>query len=843
MPKASKARRQGSKRERKLTGFQTPPSVMPAELSPAPQLQDSPTCSVMRKTSLLRKSQGPPVRGATASLSALSPSLPSALSQEHASFGVAESPSTPPRPPPALPSSSAFVNAAGPSPPAPPSMVFSSSQGPPTILTSSPPPPQSPQLAVYATPSSSATLPPPPHAPSPTQAQPAKQQQADRPLLLGASYRAAVMRRTSLHELAALRSLRSRTFSGQWANRGQMLLSPLLSRLRSSSSSSTPHQSLQPTQLQANGAAGTCNVGSDEYTRLHEQQQPSKLRWHDERRDHQASVPSFDTGRRSPSRTSASQPADPVPIQPRYPASKTAGCSRCNEASQLVGSHGPFQTTVFYFVLLVAFVLPFHTLPLRIANHDVDHWCARPAHLRNMSTELWKEVMIPRTEDGRYSRCRMNAEWNSTGIATVPCVKWEFAQSTYGASIVQDYDLVCERAWFLPLSCCAFATGAICTLIVFGPIADRFGRKPVIQFSTVVLQAAGIVILFSTIMNSFIAMRLLQGAATSTLFNTSFVLLIEVLSPEHRTLYSIAAMMGKVFGAVIAAVMMWAKFSWYTLQLTSMLPCLLMFSIFTALLESPRWLLARGNVEEAEAVIMQAAMLNGESMFEVRQQLARTRRDIERGHSGGAAEDGRCDSQRARSRKRNSVILCYLWTVTAVASEAASLKIHYLDLYPAALLALSSLLSFPTELVAIVSAARLGRRASQSWALGLAAFACFVAATLGDDSAVPSAALLLVASVSVDASQVVGTLYTAEMYPTVVRCTGLSLCKCFSAAASVATPLAVYLGLLPVSSVPLGLVSLMCVTAAYLAMRLPDTQECTVLPDQLADAPFDLTPQ
>ncbi|XP_037579490.1 solute carrier family 22 member 13-like [Dermacentor silvarum] len=337
-------------------------------------------------------------------------------------------------------------------------------------------------------------------------------------------------------------------------------------------------------------------------------------------------------------------------------------------------------------------------------------------------------------------------------------------------------------------------------------------------------------------------MRLLQGAATSTLFNTSFVLLIEVLAPERRTLYSIAAMMGKVFGAVIAAVMMWAKFSWYTLQLTSMLPCLLMLSTFAVLLESPRWLLARGNVEEAETVIMQAATLNGQSLFEVRQQLARSRRDVERGRLDTAAADVHGDSKHARGRKRNSVILCYLWTVTAVASEAASLKIHYLDLYPAALLVLSSLLSFPTELVAIVSAARLGRSASLTWALGLAALACFVAATLSDDNTVPSAVLLLVASVSVDASQVVGTLYTAEMYPTVVRCTGLALCKCFSAAASVATPLAVYLGLLPVSSWPLGVVSLMCVTAAYLAMRLPDTKECTVLPDQLSDAPFDSTP-
>ncbi|KAH7948069.1 hypothetical protein HPB52_018300 [Rhipicephalus sanguineus] len=838
MPKIPKPRRR--KRERKMTGFQTPPSSMPGETASAQEFPDIRSTSLTkRKESRQPKTEVPLLTEAT-----VSPlSLPSTFLQETA--GVAASP--PAVPLPVLSFSSASTNADGRSPLPPPSMVSSSGPGlSPMVLASRAEPPASQPGACAVPNSTTAPLHLPTQVPSPPEVQTAKQRDADRPLLLGASYGVAARRHTSLRELAALRSMRLRSLSGEWVNRGQMLLTPLLSRLRSSSSGGSPQWPQQSAQMQqtANVQVAAESGASDERARLAEQPQRhrSKLRWYDERHDHHDSAPCVGQNIPSSSRTSGSLAADPVQSSRHSPALKATGCSQCEESSQLVGKHGAFQTTVFYFVLLVAFVLPFQTLPLRIVNHDVDYWCARPSHLRNISTEMWKEVMIPRSEDDRYSRCRMNAEWNTTAIATVPCQKWEYAQSTYGISIVQDFNLVCERAWYLPLSCSAFAVGAIFTLIVSGQVADRLGRKVVIQFFTVVLQAAGVVIVFSTVMNNFIAMRLLQGAAASTLFNTSFVLLVEVLSPEHRTLYSIAAMMGKVFGAFIASVMMWAKFSWYTLQVTSMLPCFLMLNIFTVILESPRWLLARGNVEDAEAVILQAATLNGQSLFEVRQQWARTRRDFEPGRLDAAAQDAHCEAQRARCCRHNSVILYYLWTVTTVASEAASLKIHYLDWYPAALLALSSLLAFPTECVAIVSAARLGRRASQCWALGLAALACFVAATLGDDSVVPSAALLLVASVSVDASQTVGTLYTAEMYPTVVRCTGLALCKSFSAVASVATPLAAYLGLLPVSSVPLGVMSIMCVTAAYLAMCLPDTIECTALPDQFAEAPLDMSP-
>ncbi|KAH6928839.1 hypothetical protein HPB50_020141 [Hyalomma asiaticum] len=819
-----------------MAGFQTPPAFMPGGRTSLPEIrEDRSTGTSRRKDSQYPKSEAPLVTEA-----AVSPaSFLSATSQGFMAATASSPP--PPEPTKALPSSSPPAQDEGPSSLlAPPTAFSSGPRSSPTVLAS-PTARHTPQpVTCTVTNTTTALHHSPSQEPSHPEVQPAKQREADRPLLLGASYRAAVLRRASLRELAALRSLRLRSFSGEWVNRGQMLLTPLLSRLRSSSSGGSPQRPLEttPMQRQTNGQVAAGSIALADPVRLPEQQQhPSKLELN---HDH-GNAPSLGQNVQSLSLSATSPPADPVPSTGQSPAFKTAGLSQREEASQMAGKHGAFQTTVFYLVLLVAFVLPFHTLPLRMANHDVDHWCARPAHLRNMSVELWKEVMIPRNKDGHFSRCRMNAEWNTTGVATVPCLKWEYAKTTYGATIVQDFEMVCERAWFLPLSCSAFAVGAVFTLVVSGPVADRMGRKPVIQFSVVVLQAAGLVIVFSSITNSFIAMRLLQGAATSTLFSTSFVLLIEVLSAEHRTLYSIAAMMGKVFGAFIVSVMMWANFSWYTLQLTSLLPCFLMLNLFTVILESPRWLLARGNLEDAETVILQAAMLNGQSLFEVRQQWVRTRRDFERTRPDTNVQDVPGEEQRVRGRRRTRVIMYYLWTVTAIASEAALLKIHYLDWYPGALLALSSLLAFPTELIAIVSAARLGRRASQSWALGLAAVACFVAATLSDDSIAPSAALLLVASVSVDASQTVGTLYTAEIYPTVVRCTGLAHCKCFSAAASAATPVAVYLGLLPVSSVPLGVVSVMCVSAAYLAMHLPDTLECGVLPDNIADVPFRAT--
>ncbi|KAL1439658.1 hypothetical protein MTO96_001234 [Rhipicephalus appendiculatus] len=90
-----------------------------------------------------------------------------------------------------------------------------------------------------------------------------------------------------------------------------------------------------------------------------------------------------------------------------------------------------------------------------------------------------------------------------------------------------------------------------------------------------------------------------------------------------------------------------------------------------------------------------------------------------------------------------------------------------------------------------------------------------------------------------DSGKCVLTLYTAEVYPTVMRCCVLATCTCFSALTSIAVPVAVHLGFLQASWLPVVVVSLLGLVAAFLTIRVPDIKECAVLPDELSVIPFE----
>ncbi|XP_064480642.1 solute carrier family 22 member 13-like isoform X2 [Ornithodoros turicata] len=389
------------------------------------------------------------------------------------------------------------------------------------------------------------------------------------------------------------------------------------------------------------------------------------------------------------------------------------------EVTVFTGCHGPYQQATFRFGLLAAFVLPLQAMVPQILMSETDHWCA--PHSRNMSAELWKEQMIPKDIDGKYSKCEMYSELPNGTVKKVPCKDWVYAKNPYGYTLVQEWNLVCDRAWLLVLSSSIFLVGGLTSLVISGPASDKLGRKPVALFSLIFSQVCSIVIVFCTDVYVFIVLRFFLGAALTTLYATSVIIILEVLAPGLRSIYGIAVLLGYVVGDAASTCLSLIGFNWHIQQQIGLVPTFMMISSFYSLTESPRWLIAVGRADDAEVVILHAAHMNGQNLMDVRRQWSWSKKQITRGTDRGVSL--RIVKEVVLENAVNVAILYYCWGALSLAYYTITLRIRRLDKFQGIFVLVAGLLEVPALLGTIVAVARIGRRwslAAALWCTGCA---------------------------------------------------------------------------------------------------------------------------
>ncbi|PSN42448.1 hypothetical protein C0J52_15942 [Blattella germanica] len=278
-----------------------------------------------------------------------------------------------------------------------------------------------------------------------------------------------------------------------------------------------------------------------------------------------------------------------------------------DEVLQHVGERGRYQQIMYYLLCIPATI---------------------PAAFLAFSQ---KALAIPYTvrPDGRrqYSRCYMydvnftallqlhdqpipDTQWNVT-----KCLYgWNYDRRDYDSTLVTDLNLVCDDGWWPSTSTTFFYVGSLFGNVVFGWIADKWGRRT--SFFIILFLEVNLSILtaFSPNYVIYTILRTINGLFFPAIYQIPFILALELMGPRYRTFAGMVICMFFAMGLSLLALLGYLLRNWYTLSLATSVPFVLLFSYYWIIPESPRWLLSKNRIDEAEEIVQTMARINGKQL-------------------------------------------------------------------------------------------------------------------------------------------------------------------------------------------------------------------------------------
>ncbi|XP_034469321.1 solute carrier family 22 member 23 [Hippoglossus hippoglossus] len=173
------------------------------------------------------------------------------------------------------------------------------------------------------------------------------------------------------------------------------------------------------------------------------------------------------------------------------------------------------------------------------------------------------------------------------------CSEWVFELRTgLVHNVVTKWSLVCDSAWKVHIAKFSLLVGSIFGYLVFGVLADWFGRHPVLIISVLFMLVFGLTVAFSVNVPMYSTLRFFEGFCLAGIMLSLYVLRIELCLPAWRFSMTMVANFVVLGGQLLMPGMAYLCRDWQVLQAIIICPLLLMLSYIWIFPESLRWLLA-----------------------------------------------------------------------------------------------------------------------------------------------------------------------------------------------------------------------------------------------------------
>uniref|UniRef100_UPI003AAE8FB3 solute carrier family 22 member 7a n=1 Tax=Centroberyx gerrardi TaxID=166262 RepID=UPI003AAE8FB3 len=449
---------------------------------------------------------------------------------------------------------------------------------------------------------------------------------------------------------------------------------------------------------------------------------------------------------------------------------------RFEEVLDDVGGFSKFQFLVLHILCLPRAILPLHFLLHNFISATPAHHCALGTQGGGGSLPSDPEALdlrIPRRDDVSLGSCSVYLPANRTNAsATAPCPHgWVYDQSQFSSTTATEWDLVCENKKLNQALATFFFIGVTLGAILFGQLSDKFGRKSMLLVSFTASGMFGVISAFSTSYTMFAVTRTLSGVALTGMSIISLALGIEWTDVKHRTFTGTIISLSWSVGNMLLALLAYCIRDWRHLMLAVTSPCVAAIISWWWIPESARWLLVNGRVEEAKKFLVQCAKMNGKYEYASRLDTETLRKVtveevVDKSHSY-------LDLVKTPQLRKITFCSGIFWFAVAFLYYGISFRISGFGLNIYLTHFIYGAIEVPAKVLTYFVLGWIGRRNGQAW------FLIITGALIGINTAIPleySVTRTCVAVVAKGFSEATFTtafLYTAELFPTVLRQRGL----------------------------------------------------------------------
>nr|XP_012608731.1 solute carrier family 22 member 16 isoform X2 [Microcebus murinus] len=436
--------------------------------------------------------------------------------------------------------------------------------------------------------------------------------------------------------------------------------------------------------------------------------------------------------------------------------------------------------------------------------------------------EIWELSMCNRMK--RENMSSLNYEYSGSKTKYSCMDGYIYDQRKWKSTVVTEWNLVCDRKWFAALVQPLFMVGVLIGAAVFGYISDRLGRRVVLWSTSAGIFLFGIASAFASDYYSFMVARFFLAMAASGYLVVVFVYVMEFVGMKFRMWASIQLHSFFAIGTMVVALTGYSVRIWWLYQMILSTVTVPFILCCWMLPETPFWLLSGGKYKEAQQIVDMMAEWNGKSSCKLSELFS-----LDLTEPVGDSSPPRIKMNSIYylfydcNVATRTLIVWMIWFTGSLGFYSLSLNSlnlggnEYLNLF------LLGAVEIPAYIFVCIGMNRVGRKAVLAFSLFFSALSCGVIMVIPQSFQMRRVVATMAAKFAIGAVFGIIYLYTAELYPTIVRSLAVGSGSMVCRLASILAPFFVYLSSQWIF-LPQLLVGITSFISGVLALHLPETR-------------------